>query len=134
MFCGDHLHYLLEAPGVCVLSERSPPGYGNPEHQASPVIRLDPHIYLFTPLGVAEAHLFSMESNDTNALWVCFQQETKENWVWPSPMVRICESISGMRDDDYTDFHVTDAYFETLKPHILRHSRSPFYERAKGLV
>jgi hypothetical protein len=97
------------------------------------LLRLVPHMYLFTPLGPAEAHFFeSADSFDVNSVWTCFQTETKENWLWPSPLVRLCESISGMRDGDHSDFEVTDEYFEELLPHILRHTDSPFYERAKA--
>lgn len=94
-------------------------------------IRLIPHLYVFTPFGAAEAHFLSTpEGFETNAVWNCFQCETKENWLWPSPLVRLCESISGMRDDDYTPFNLTDEYFETLRSHILRHTESPFHQRA----
>lgn len=96
------------------------------------LLRLVPHMYLFTPLGVAEAHFFeSPDTSETNATWTCFQVETKEQWQWPAPLVRICESISGMRDGWYTPFMLSDDYFETLAPHILRHEDSPFYQRAK---
>jgi hypothetical protein len=95
------------------------------------LIRLIPHMYVVTPFGIAEAHFYeSPESFEVNAVWTCFQVETKENWLWPSPLVRICESISGMRDDEYTSFAVSEEYFEMLRPHILRHRRSPFFERA----
>lgn len=97
------------------------------------LIRLIPHIYLVTPLGVAEAHfLETPESFETNAVWTCFQVETKEGWQWPMPLVRICESISGMRDEAYSPFILSEDYFETLRPHILRHRRSVFYEAAIG--
>lgn len=97
------------------------------------ILRLVPHIYLFTPLGVAEAHfLETPETYDLNSQWTCFQVETKECWQWATPMIRICESISGMRDMDYSPFAMTDEYFETLKPHILRHEDSPLYRRARG--
>lgn len=97
------------------------------------LVRLVPHMYLVTPFGVAEAHFFDTpEGFETNAVWCCFQVETKENWLWPSPLVRLCESISGMRDGDYSPFQVSDTYFEELRPHILRHKDSPFYERAKA--
>lgn len=98
-------------------------------------VRLVPHIYLMTPFGVAEAHFFdSPETFETNAVWTCFQVETKECWQWPSPMIRLCESISGMRDEDYSPFVVSVEYFETLRPHILRHEGSPFYLIAKGKI
>jgi hypothetical protein len=97
------------------------------------LIRLVPHMWLLTPLGVAEAHfLETPEDFETNAAWTCFQVETKENWIWPAPLVRLCESISGMRSIDHSPIEITDEYFETLLPHILRHTESPFYERAKG--
>ena len=89
-------------------------------------------MYLFTPLGVAEAHfLETPDDAETNAVWLCFQVETKEPWQWPSPLVRICESISGLRDAAHSEIVVTDEYFETLRPHILRHTDSPLYERAR---
>ncbi len=95
------------------------------------MLRLTPHMYLFTPLGVAEAHFFeSPEDYETNAAWTCFQVESKECWQWPTPLVRICESISGMRDGDYSPFMLSNEYFEVLRPHILRHEDSPFYQRA----
>lgn len=97
------------------------------------IIRLVPQIYLFTPLGVAEAHfLETPESDETNAMWTCFQVETKECWQWPTPLIRICESVSGMRDMSYTPFMVSEEYLDTLRPHILRHEDSPLYERAIG--
>lgn len=94
-------------------------------------IRLEPHLYLMTPFGVAEAHFYESPTGfETNAVWTCFQVETKENWLWPSPMVRLCESISGCRDIGYSPFNISDAYFETLRKHILRHKKSPLYKRA----
>jgi hypothetical protein len=90
-------------------------------------------LYLFTPLGVAEAHFYEApESFETNAVWTCFQVETKENWLWPSPMVRLCESISGTRDGTHSSFNIDDEYLEVLRPHILRHRYSPLYERVRS--
>lgn len=95
------------------------------------LLRLTPQIYLFTPLGVAEAHFFeSPEDYETNATWTCFQVETKEQWQWPAPLVRLCESISGMRDTKHSPFMVSEDYLDTLRPHILRHQGSPLYARA----
>lgn len=95
------------------------------------LIRLEPCIYLFTPLGVAEAHfLESPEGSETNAMWTCFQVETKECWQWPNPLIRLCESISAIRSIEHSPIEIADDYFETLRPHILRHKQSPFYERA----
>lgn len=95
------------------------------------LVRLMPHMYVFTPFGVAEAHfLESPEGFEVNSVWTCFQVETKECWQWPTPMIRICESVSGMRDMDCSPFGISEEYFETLKPHILRHKESPLFERA----
>jgi|ERR1700722_2778774 len=93
--------------------------------------RLVPHFYVFTPFGVAEVHfLETPDGFETNSVWTCFQVETKECWQWPTPMIRLCESISGIRDGECTDFGISPDYFETLRPHILRHKLSPLYERA----
>lgn len=96
------------------------------------IIRLVPRMYVVTPYGIAEAHfLETPEGFETNAVWTCFQVETKECWQWPTPMIRLCESVSGMRDEAYSPFEISNAYFEVLRPHILRHENSPFYRRAK---
>ena len=97
----------------------------------SKLIRIQPHMYLATPLGYAEAHfLWAADNNEQNVQWGCFQTETKENWWWPSPVIRICESISEMRDGTCSDIHISDNYFETLREHIRRHTKSPFFARA----
>ena len=84
-----------------------------------------------TPLGKAEAHfLETPEDAENNAVWLCFQSETKEPWQWPSPLVRLCSSISVMRDKYSSEIIISEEYFQTLKPHILRHTHSPFYKRA----
>lgn len=42
---------------------------------------LNPLFYLFTPLGIAEAHfLWKSDSFEVSASYGCFQCETKENW------------------------------------------------------
>jgi hypothetical protein len=95
-----------------------------------PLIRIEPHIFVMTPLGRAEAHfLLSPDNVEVYAEWCCFQSETKENWWWPAPMVRLCSSITGIRDGEHSDIIVSDEYLETLRPHILRHKESPFYDR-----
>jgi len=97
------------------------------------LVRVIPHMYLFTPLGIAEAHFFeSFENFEVDSVWTCFQTESKEAWQWPNPLVRICESISGMRDGCYTEFKITETYLEVLRPHILRHKFSPLYDTVTG--
>lgn len=95
------------------------------------ITRLIPLIYLLTPLGKAEAHfLWNSDSFEVSASYGCFMDETKENWWWPNTQVRLCESITAERSREHTDFHLSDALLETLRPHILRHRKSPFYEWA----
>lgn len=95
------------------------------------ITRIVPHMYLFTPLGPAEAHfILEPDTFEDPAVYGCFQSETKENWWWPNQLVRICESISALRSDDHSPFYVPDDLFATLRPHILRHKKSPLYERA----
>lgn len=93
--------------------------------------RLTPHMYLFTPLGPAEAHfVWGSETFEVPVTYGCFICETKENWWMPNTWVRLCESISALRGAGHSEFYLTDDQFETLRPHILRHKKSPLYERA----
>lgn len=92
--------------------------------------RIAPHFYLFTPLGPAEAHfVWGSATYEVPVSWGCFMCETKENWWWPNTQVRLCESITAMRSDQHSPIYVSDELLETLRPHILRHKKSPFYER-----
>lgn len=93
------------------------------------LIRLDPFMYLLTPLGVAEAHFLRVETSEVPYQWGCFQCETKENWWWPNDQVRIVESISAGRSAVHSPIHLDPNILETLKPHIARHFHSPFQEK-----
>lgn len=94
--------------------------------------RLKPHLYLVTPLGEAEAHfLWLSETFEAPYVWGCFQCETKENWWWPNQQVRLAESITASRDGAHSPIHLSENLFAELRPHILRHTRSPFYQRAR---
>src|ERR1700748_2008692 len=95
------------------------------------MLRLEPVIFLQTPLGLAEAHFKqTFESHETHSVWHTFQCETKEPWEWPNPLVRLCDSVTALRDGAMSDIQVSDDYFETLLAAILRHPHSPFYDRA----
>lgn len=96
----------------------------------SDLIRLTPIIYLYTPLGVAEAHFLESSGPDVPLSWVTFQCETKENWNWANQHVRLCESISIARSADHSPIHLPQDLFDTLAPHILRHKKSPLYAQA----
>lgn len=95
-----------------------------------PLVRLEPFIYLQTPLGVAEAHFLWCESFEVPFRWGCFQVETKENWWWANQHVRLCESISAARDEFHSPIWLDQELFNTLIPHILRHKLSPHYAAA----
>lgn len=97
----------------------------------STLTRIVPHFYLLTPLGASEAHfLWGSDTFEAPVTWCCFQSETKENWWWPNTLVRLCESITALRSGDHSPIYLSDKLFAELKPHILRHTGSPFYERA----
>ncbi len=98
------------------------------------LIRLDPFIYLYTPLGLAEAHFLARETFEVPYSWGCFQAETKENWWWANQHVRLCESVSAGRDGSHTPIFLDEEMFDTLRPHILRHTTSPFFDRAQRIV
>lgn len=94
------------------------------------IIRLETPIHLFTPLGYAEAHfLWVPENFEVNCNWGCFQQDTKENWWWPNPQVRIIESVSGSRGDNRSEICLSDEQLSALRPHIDRHPSSPFRDK-----
>jgi hypothetical protein len=95
------------------------------------MLRLVPPMMLLTPLGRAECHFYDpADGHENHPLWHCFQLETNEPWVWPNPLVRIVESVTGMRARSHTQFTLRPDYFDELIPHILRHKRSPLYAAA----
>jgi hypothetical protein len=91
------------------------------------LVRVDPLIFLHTPLGMAEAHFVCFEGVEVPKLWCTFQVETKENWWWPNDQVRLVHSISAGRDGTHTAIFLDDHMKWTLGDHILRHKLSPFY-------
>ena len=97
----------------------------------SNLIRLIPIIYVVTPLGSAEAHFIQVPIGDDGyANWGCFQSETKEQWWFDNSCVRLVGSITGRRGDNYSPIYLSDEMFDILIPHILRHKKSPFYNKA----
>lgn len=93
------------------------------------LIRLDPPLYVVTPLGDAEAHFLQVPNGHENhATYGCFQLETGENWWWPNPLVRLrlAASVTGQRAGQ-TGFQLDAAYLDKLKPHVARHRKSPLY-------
>jgi hypothetical protein len=97
----------------------------------SNLIRLDPILYVKTPLGDAEAHFLQVPSgNEGYTQWGCFQTETKEQWWFDNTLVRLIGSISARRGDRMSEFYIDHEMLVMLLPHILRHKHSPLYERA----
>lgn len=97
------------------------------------ILELKKTFFVNTPLGTAEA--FFLESDvglvERPVLVGVFQCETKEFWWWPNNQVRLCHSISAMRSLEQSPIHLSDDMMDTLKPHILRHTESPFHYRLR---
>lgn len=92
------------------------------------VIRLDPIIYLFTPLGDAEAHFVQIQEGwEVPAVYGCFQLDTLENWWWPNNLVRILGSITGQRRWSGSPIILTDEMRSEVEAHASRHPSSPFF-------
>jgi len=53
------------------------------------MIQLDPTIPLDTPKGPAHAHVLIDMGQEHHLLWVCFIDETGENWTFPNPEIRL---------------------------------------------
>jgi hypothetical protein len=94
--------------------------------------RIVPPIYLYTPLGAAEAHWIQVPKDaDSYVYFICFMMETKECWAWPNTMIRMAESVSAVRAANHSEIRVKDDMLETLRPHIMRHKGSPLYDAIK---
>ena len=92
-------------------------------------------MFILTPLGEAEAHFLQVPINNDNYVqWGCFINETKENWWFDNTMVRIVGSCSGRRDSNVSPFFLSQGMLEMMTPHILRHKRSPLYEKVVELT
>jgi hypothetical protein len=97
------------------------------------IIRIQPHFYAMTPLGEAEVHFLETDDGVENyPIWHCFQTETNEPWAWPNPLIRIAGSISGLRSGKHSPIFLSEELLADLRPHIVRHVHSPFWEGEKG--
>lgn len=86
--------------------------------------------FVYTPLGPAEVwYTKASNAEEKTCLFGVFQCETKEFWLWPNHQIRICESITAMRDENHSPIHLTVEQIGMLTPHIKRHTQSPFYWR-----
>lgn len=86
--------------------------------------------YLETPLGPALCWATTDDEHQEIGLWFhTWQLETKEPWSWMNPDVRIGGSQTMRRSDTHSPIHLSDERLEFLRPHILRHTLSPFYSK-----
>jgi hypothetical protein len=64
---------------------------GNLHQKRNPkmsMIQLNPTIPLTTPKGRALAHFLIDNGDEHHLMWVCFQDETGECWVWPNNQIK----------------------------------------------
>ena len=90
--------------------------------------------YLLTPFGEAEADfMWVSDSADAASEYQCWILETNEVWWFPQPLVRAVKSMSSHRRGTASEILMPDALLKSYALHILRHKKSPFYERAKAI-
>jgi hypothetical protein len=91
--------------------------------------------YLLTPMGEAEADfMWVSDSADMASEYHCWIFETNEVWWFPQPLVRATKSMSSHRRGTASEIVMSDALLKAYAPHIARHTKSPFYDRAKVLI
>lgn len=89
--------------------------------------------HLLTPFGEAEADfMWVSDSPDVATEFCCWLLETNECWWFPQPLVRAVRSMSASTRGMPSDIILSDALMDRYAQHILRHKKSPFYERAKA--
>ncbi len=58
------------------------------------ITQLNPPIPLDTPKGAAIAHFLIDYGPESNLLWVCFQDDSRECWTWSNSDVRAQKNIT----------------------------------------
>lgn len=58
------------------------------------ILQLDPALPLKTPKGYALAHFLIDYGQESDLVWVCFQEETGEIWSWNNREVRCQKNIT----------------------------------------
>lgn len=58
------------------------------------ILQLSPAIPLKTPKGSALAHLVIDYGEESDLVWVCFQNDTGEIWSWSNKDVRAEKNIT----------------------------------------
>ena len=59
-----------------------------------PIIQLNPALPLETPKGSALAHFLIDYGEESDLIWVCFQDETGECWCWRNREIRAQKNIT----------------------------------------
>ena len=62
------------------------------------VIRLDPVIWVQTPLGDADAEFMIEIGDEHHIQWVCWLHETGECWTFQNPEIRRTTNLTMGRD------------------------------------
>ena len=62
------------------------------------ITRLDPPIWVLTPLGEADAELLIDRGPEHHLEWVCFIRETGENWTFRNIEIRRATNVTAGRD------------------------------------
>lgn len=52
------------------------------------MLQLSPQIPVMTPKGTAQAIGWIDYSEEHHLIWICFQDETCECWLWPNDKIR----------------------------------------------
>jgi hypothetical protein len=90
---------------------------------------------LMTPFGEAEADfMWVSNSADTASEYHCWILETNEVWWFPQPLVRAVKSMSSYRRGEASEIVMSDELLKAYAPHLVRHKKSPFYDRAKMVL
>lgn len=90
---------------------------------------------LMTPFGEAHADLiYISENSDDPTEFQCWLLETGEVWWFAQPHVREIPRFNEPYRSGITDIQLSDALLHKYAKHILRHKRSPFYDKAKAYL
>jgi len=96
---------------------------------------IDYHKYLMTPFGEAECDLaYISDTGDVPVEYQCWLFETGEPWWFSQSLVRAIPRPNEPYRKGPSDIHLSDTLLAKYAHHILRHKKSPFYERAKALT
>lgn len=79
------------------------------------MIQLNPAIPVITPKGKALAHFLIDPGIESSLMWVCFQDDTGESWVWSNQDIRAQRNITHGRDHISPFYHPDSVAFKASK-------------------